>query len=83
MKRISSIKELKKEARGGAEFALLLNYGLFSRKTISYDDGSKLFSIWNHIDDSNQELTEAELDDSGKTNIGKAIRKGAFIRLDD
>ncbi len=80
-KRITSIEDLKQEARGGADFALLLQHGLFSRKTIDYDRSAKVFSIWNHIDDTEQELTEDELDDRSKTNIGWGIRKGAFVKL--
>ena len=77
-KRITSIEELKQEADGEADFALLLQFGLFSRKTIRYDDATKLFSIWNHIDDTGEELTEDEL---RKTNIGRAIRKGHFVKF--
>ena len=82
-KRITSIGELKREARAGADFALLLQHGLFSRKTIAYDRAAKVFSIWNHIDDTEQALTEAELDDRNRTNIGWGIRKGAFVKLDE
>ncbi len=82
-KRITSIDELKKEAQGGADFALLLNYGLFSRKTIDYDGDANVFSIWNHIDDTHQKLTEAQLKDRDWTHIGYAIRKGAFVKLDE
>jgi hypothetical protein len=82
-KRITSIEELKQEARGGADFALLLNYGLFSRKTIDYDESANVFSVWNHIDDTHQKLTEAQLQDRGWTHIGEAIRKGALVKLDE
>jgi hypothetical protein len=80
-KRITSIEQLKQEARRGADFALLLQYGLFSRKTIAYDESSEHFSVWNHIDDTHENFTEAELSDRNLTNIGEGIRKGALVKL--
>jgi len=35
--------------------------------------------VLNLIDDSEQELTEAQILDSSYTNIGEAMRKGALI----
>ena len=81
MQKITSIEELKRETLGvDADFALLLNYGVHSRKSIQYDGYSELFSIFNHIDDTDEEMTEAELQESF---IGEAVRKGAFVKLDD
>ncbi len=82
-KRIPSVAVLKQEARGRADFALLLQHGLFSRKTIKYDEAANVFSVWNHIDDTHQTLTEAQLNDRGWTNIGYGIRKGALVKLDE
>ena len=79
MQRITSIEQLKSESLSAeTEFALLLNYGLFSRKTIRYDVNSGIFSVWHHIDDTQQSLTEAEVK---KSNIGLGIRKGAFVKV--
>ena len=83
MRKISSIGQLKHEACGGADFALLLKHGLFSRKTIAYDGHAKIFSVWNHIDDTRDELTEEALENTSCTNIGKAIRAGAFAKYEE
>ncbi len=81
MPKITSIEQLKRETLAlDADFAILLNYGVYSRKSIEYDGYSELFSLFNHIDDTEEEMTEAELKESF---IGEAIRKGAFIKLDD
>ena len=79
-KRITSINQLKQEASKRAEFALLLNYGIYSRKTIKYDPASDVFSVWHHVDDTREKLAETELK---KSNIGRGIRKGAFVKMEN
>lgn len=77
---IKSVAELKKLAsvEDGAEFFILLNYGLRSSKRIAWNEPSKSFCILNEIDDTHQDLTEEEL--ATETNIVKAIEKGAFFK---
>lgn len=77
---VKSVEELKKLAsvEDGAEFFILLNFGLKSGKRIEWDEPSKSFCILNAIDDTHQDLTEEEL--ATKTNIVKAIKKGAFYK---
>jgi|GEM_PF-6683150 len=78
---ITSVEHLKKLAtvEDGIEFYILLNGGLMSVKRIEWDEPSKSFCIINAIDDTHQDLTEAEL--ATETNIVKAIEKKAFFKL--
>jgi hypothetical protein len=75
--KVNSITHLRELIKAGTHsYALALNYGLYSRKTIrAMHDGK--FRIVNHIDDSKETLTEAEL--FTESNIGRAITKGAFF----
>ena len=79
---IHSVEQLKRESRGEAEFFILLNYNLISRKRIEWDDEENRFFIFNLIDDTEQILKEDQLMDRGYTNIGYAITKGALYRED-
>lgn len=77
MKKIESIEKLKLtciENNGHAEFFVMLNGGLRSSKDIYYEDGEDFYII-NCIDDSEENMTEEELQSS---IIGEAISKGAF-----
>ena len=76
MKKIKSIEQLKKESKNGADFFILLNYGLRSSKNVCFD--GKEFEVYNEIDDTSQVLTEKQL--FTKSNIGKAIEQGAFFK---
>jgi hypothetical protein len=82
--KIKSIAELKKlcEQKGdeNLECFIALNGGVISRKLINYDEDTKKFWILNLIDESEQELTEIEINDDSLTNIGKAIRLGSFYQ---
>ena len=74
---IRSVDELKKLASNGREtFFILLNFGVMSVKNIEWN--GELFSITNEIDDSYEELTDAQL--ATETNIVKAIEKSAFFK---
>ena len=73
MKKIESIKQLKNLAQRekGCDCFIALNGGLRSSKYIKFENG--IFYIFNEIDDTEQELTEDELQNVSITNIGKAI----------
>lgn len=81
-KRITSLEQLKKEARGeqDAEFFILLNHGMRSSKRIIWDEKEERFFIFNYIDDTEQVLTESQLMDKSYTNIGYAMTKGALFK---
>ena len=78
-KRIRMIEQLKKLAKNGLDCFILLNGGLRSSKHIRYYPDDNSFYVLNLIDDSEQELTEAQILDSSYTNIGEAMKKGALI----
>lgn len=82
-KQISTMEALKKEADGerDPEFFILLNGYLRSSKRIIWDEKDQLFYILNYIDDTEQELTEAQLMDRDYTNIGYAMTKGALFKM--
>jgi hypothetical protein len=61
------------------DFAILLNAGAFSRKEIRRL--GRRYQVVNCIDDTKQILTAAQLFDSGRTNIGRAMKAGAFVRM--
>jgi len=63
-----------------ADFFILLRGYLRSSKRIVWEEDEKRFFIINFIDDSEQELTEAQLMDKGYTNIGYAMTKGALFK---
>ncbi len=79
------------ENKGGepVELIMLLNYGLYSRKSITFADeqdesGFSKFEVFNFVDDTTQILSLSELFDETKTNLGKAINAGAvFMVIDD
>ena len=77
---IKTVSQLKKASPkdGGADFFILLNGNCRSSKHISWD-GEK-FVVLNEIDSSEQELTPEELFDEAHTNIGKAMKAGAFYK---
>ena len=73
--RITSIEQLKTESEQGAEFFILLNHGLRSRKDIVWDAQARKFHIFNHIDQTVKHLTERQLMDERLTNIGFAMKR--------
>ncbi len=75
---IEQLKGLAKEYQG-LDCYILLNGGLKSSKHIRFFPDSNSFYVHNLIDSSEQELTEAEITDSGLTNIGEAMKRGALI----
>jgi len=80
--KITSMEQLKAEAEQGAEFFILLNHGLRSSKDIVWDAQSNKFHVFNHIDQTEQHLTERQLMDKSRTNIGFAMAKGALFKDD-
>jgi len=82
-KQITSIEQLKRESENGADFFILLNHNLRSRKWIVWDEDEKNFFIINLIDGTEQELTEKQIMDGDWTNIGYAMTKGALYQEDD
>ena len=78
MTRINSTAELRDTVKKGEhDFFIVLNYGFRSSKNIHLNkDGT--FKILNEIDDTVQNLSEAQLNDENLTNIGKAIGYGDF-----
>ena len=79
MIRVTSVEQLKEilNCPETKEFFIQLR-GFRSWKQISFD-GTDKFYILNEIDNTEQVLTEKELFDKNKTNIGEAITKGAFF----
>lgn len=59
-------------------FFILLNYGAWSVKRIRYRPRQRVFSIHNEIDGTRQELTCSQLMSPRNSNIGPAMRAGAF-----
>jgi len=59
-------------------FFIALSYAGESSKQIGYDHRRRLFKVRNLIDDSRQELTCAQLMSPRHSNIGVAMRGGAF-----
>ena len=80
--RITSMKQLKAESEQGAEFFILLNHGLRSSKDIVWDAKAKKFHVFNHIDQTEQHLTERQLMDERLTNIGLGMKRGALFKDD-
>jgi len=75
---IRNTTELRKSILGGQrEFALALQAGMYSRKTIRIKRG--LFRVVNHIDNSREWLTGRQL--YTRSNIGRNMRIGAFFEM--
>ena len=76
---VKSLSHLKKILlKGTGEFFTALNCGCKSSKTVSYDKKNKVYFVTNWIDGTEQILSYKQIMSPGWTNIGKAIRKGAF-----
>lgn len=59
-------------------FLIMLGYGGTSSKQIRYDHRGRVFKVRNLIDGTRQELTCAQLMSPKHSNIGVAMRGGAF-----
>ena len=80
MKKIKSINELKKISSKDYTDFCISNGLMKSSKNIKYDKKTKIFNILNEINDTEQNLTEKELNDKSLTNIGTAIKNGCFFQ---
>ena len=60
-------------------FIIRLNFGALSAKNIGYLPRRRMFRVHNEIDDTTQELTLAQLMNPRHTNIGTAMKAGAFF----
>lgn len=76
---IMTMEKLKELAshEDGLECSIILKGGMISRKKINFD--GEIFYIFNYIDESEQELTEIELMDKSKTNIGEALKNSSLV----
>lgn len=63
-------------AKGHHEFRILLQYGLYSAKTIHLSADGR-FTVVNHIDGTKQRLTVKQL--YTESNIGEAMEHSAFV----
>ena len=59
-------------------FLIMLGYGGTSAKQIRYDQRRRVFKVRNLIDGSRQDLTASQLMSPKHSNIGPAMRAGAF-----
>lgn len=79
MKKVKTTNQLKQMIRDGVhDFFILLNGGVRSSKFMDYNPQDGRFIIENEIDGSMQRLKEVILYNERYTNIGKAMRLGAF-----
>jgi hypothetical protein len=78
--RVRSLAHLKKLSAVGAEFCILLRFGLVSYKHIRWDEKRKMFRVVNRIDGMRESLTEKQLMNRSYTNIGYALKRGALFR---
>lgn len=85
--KVESVDALRKILKDGSfkDFAIVLAGGAcFSRKEICLSatpTGRERFHIMNCIDDSMQWLNAKQLLDKSYTNIGEAMKKGAFYQI--
>lgn len=78
VKSLEHLKQILSDRDGETrEFFILLNGGLRSSKLMSWDGGNT-FYVLNLIDDTEQELSEAQLMDRSYTNVGYALENGAL-----
>jgi hypothetical protein len=63
-------------AHGHHEFRILLQYGVYSAKTIHLL-ANKRFAVLNHVDGTKQRLTVKQL--YTESNIGEAMEHSAFV----
>lgn len=76
--RIRSVAGLRKAVRdGNTDFFILLNFGLRSSKNITHQH--RRYNVLNEIDGSTGSYTAKQLINAKKTNIGEAMRRGAFF----
>ena len=75
--KITSKDDLRKYCLGNEMIEGFIQFGIArSSKRITYSDSQEIWYVYHEIDDTESEMTEQEFD---KSNLGKAIRKGAFF----
>lgn len=84
--KIADLRDLRAVLNNGGagymDFVISLAGGLcVSRKEMMMSKDKKIFYINNCIDDTEQELTARQLFNPRYTNIGEAIKKGAFFQV--
>lgn len=80
MKKIQTIDELKADLKIEEQADYFINLGYVkSSKNIFRLDEDKWYII-NEIDDSEQILTSAELNDRSLTHVGEAMKRGNFYK---
>ncbi len=79
---IKTVLELRRLAKDKTlECFISLAGGMVrSSKTIFYDSTEKKYDITHEIDGTQETLTESEMLDENKTNIGKALEAGALYK---
>lgn len=82
-KKITTIEELNDALNEGCTDFVITNGIVRSSKFITYGDNDGEYEIINLIDDSRQILTEAQLLDPEWSNIGTAMKNGAFFSETD
>jgi len=78
--KITTMEQLKAEAKEGLDCFIALNGGCRSSKHIWYDEEANQFEIINEIDGSEQCLTSDDILKGEVTNIGLAMKQGALIK---
>ena len=78
-KKITTIEELNAALNEGCTDFVMTNGIARSSKFITYGDNDGEYEIINLIDDSRQILKEARLFDPAWSNIGTAMKNGAFF----
>lgn len=74
--KITSIEDIKELTTSKPRvFRLLLNFSVFSRRTIKYFPKKQCFSIKNHVSDTRSTYTEHQLSED---IIAEGIRLGSF-----
>ena len=81
VKNTAQLKRLIEEGCHTYAIVLAGGIGVYSKKTISYNKDLKKFKIINHIDDTEQYLSDKELLDHKITNIGKAMPLNCLVAI--
>ena len=77
---IENIQDLS--GQGLFEYVVMLGGGLCgSYKTIKWNEKTKKFRVFNHIDDSTCFFTAKEMLDKSKSVLGEAMQKRSLIAI--
>jgi len=82
-RKIESLDHLIKSIKDGhTEYFIALAGNCRSSKIVTFNEEAEVFDILNEIDDTFDTLTKEQMMDQNLTNIGDAIKKGAFYRYE-